>query len=544
MVSRSSVEIHLLGRRHLDVEHIAAERLDLHLVLQQLAAHAFGLGVGLVDLVDRDDHRDLGGLGVIDRLDRLRHDAVVGRDHQNDEIGHLRAACPHRGECRVAGRVDEGDLAALRRRHLIGADVLGDAARFAAHHIGLPDRIEQRRLAVVDMAHDGHDRRPRHERRRIVGGVEQAFFHIRLGDAAHRVAELLGEQLRGIGIDGVGDLRHVTLLHQDLDDVDRAFRHAVREFLDGDGFRDGDFAHELFLLLAVAMTGHALRAPAERGDGAFAHFVGIERGRQREAAALLRGAGARRLRSGCGTRQSAADAAPRRAAVVVFGFGGQLARDRAEAGLGFFFLAAETLLGDFVGLALGLFVVAAAVFLGALARLGGLALGALDRVALLADFRLFLGDLAFFGLAHLRVAERIRAAVLLFLGERAQKDAGRLRRGGRGRGRRRGRRRGGRCAARNHADTARGRAAIRRGGGRKLGRLGVAPDAALHLLDHDRLGAAVTEALPHHAGFGTRLECQCLGRADAERLVAGGFRIGRHTVFVPIRFRALVSRVS
>src|SRR6185295_17831239 len=50
--------------------------------------------------------------------------------------------------------------------------------------------------------------------------------------ATRRVAELLGEQLRGIGIDGVGDLRHVTLLHQDLDDVDRAFRHAVREFLD------------------------------------------------------------------------------------------------------------------------------------------------------------------------------------------------------------------------------------------------------------------------------------------------------------------------
>ena len=116
--------------------------------------------------------------------------------------------------------------------------MLRDAAGFAAHHVGLADRVEQRGLAVVDVAHDGHDRRTRHERRGIVGRVEQAFLDVGLGDAPHRVAEFLGEQLRGIGVDRVGDLRHVTLLHQDLDDVDAALRHAVREFLDGDRLRD------------------------------------------------------------------------------------------------------------------------------------------------------------------------------------------------------------------------------------------------------------------------------------------------------------------
>ena len=161
MVSSSLSRLVLLGRRDFDVEHVAAERFDLDLVLQQLGAHALGLGVRLVDLVDRDDDRNLGGLGVIDRLDRLRHDAVVGRDHQDDEVGDLGAARAHRGEGGVAGRVDEGDLAARGRGHLIGADMLGDAAGFAAHHIGLADGVEQRGLAVVDMAHDGHDRRAR-----------------------------------------------------------------------------------------------------------------------------------------------------------------------------------------------------------------------------------------------------------------------------------------------------------------------------------------------------------------------------------------------
>ena len=43
-------------------------------------------------------------------------------------------------------------------RHEIRADVLRDAARLAFGHARRPDRVEQRRLAVVDVAHDGDDR--------------------------------------------------------------------------------------------------------------------------------------------------------------------------------------------------------------------------------------------------------------------------------------------------------------------------------------------------------------------------------------------------
>jgi len=42
-----------------------------------------GLASCFVDLVDRHYDRDLGRLRVMDRFDRLRHDAVVSRDHQN-----------------------------------------------------------------------------------------------------------------------------------------------------------------------------------------------------------------------------------------------------------------------------------------------------------------------------------------------------------------------------------------------------------------------------------------------------------------------------
>ena len=70
------VEVGLLGRRNFDVLDLAAHVLDDDLVLEKLLADLLRLGVRLVDLVDRDDHRDAGRLGVVDRLDRLR---AVGR---------------------------------------------------------------------------------------------------------------------------------------------------------------------------------------------------------------------------------------------------------------------------------------------------------------------------------------------------------------------------------------------------------------------------------------------------------------------------------
>src|ERR1700730_12764264 len=101
------VEIDVLGRRDFDLKRFAAERFDLHFMLQQLAAHALWFGVRLVDLVDRHDHRDLGGARMGDRFRRLRHHAIVRGDDENDDVRDLGAARAHRSECRVAGGVDE-----------------------------------------------------------------------------------------------------------------------------------------------------------------------------------------------------------------------------------------------------------------------------------------------------------------------------------------------------------------------------------------------------------------------------------------------------
>ncbi len=160
------IEPGALDRGHVHADRLAAEILRHEAVLHQALAAELRIRVGQVALVDRDDQRDPGCLGVPDRLDRLRHDALGRGHHEDHDVGDLGAARAHQREGGVARRVDEGD-AALAQRDLVGADVLGDPARLARNHVGLADRVEQRRLAVVDVSHHGDDRRARLQ----VGGV-------------------------------------------------------------------------------------------------------------------------------------------------------------------------------------------------------------------------------------------------------------------------------------------------------------------------------------------------------------------------------------
>src|ERR1700722_12744647 len=123
-----------LGRGHVHELGVATELLGHQAVLGQLGTDPVGVGALLVDLVDRHHDRHAGRLGVVERLGGLRLHAVIGRDDQDREVGGLRAAGTHGGERLVTGGVDEGDLPLLAvdlGRHLVGADVLGNAASLA-----------------------------------------------------------------------------------------------------------------------------------------------------------------------------------------------------------------------------------------------------------------------------------------------------------------------------------------------------------------------------------------------------------------------------
>ena len=125
--------------------------------------------VGPVDLVDDQDHRQ-------PRLERLaqdeaglRHRALGGVDQQQDPVDHRQRALDLAAEVGVARRVDDVELdVAVADRGVLGEDrdpllalevhrvhdALGDVGALA-EGAGLPEhRVDERRLAVIDVGDD------------------------------------------------------------------------------------------------------------------------------------------------------------------------------------------------------------------------------------------------------------------------------------------------------------------------------------------------------------------------------------------------------
>ncbi len=229
-----------LGGGHVHELRVAAELLGHQPVLGELGPHPLRVGALLVDLVDRHHDRHARRLRVVQRLRGLRLHAVVGRHHEHHQVGGLGAAGPHGGERLVTRGVDEGDLALLAVHlggHLVGADVLGDAAGLAGHHVGVPDRVEQLGLAVVDVTHHRDHRRPGHQvgvfalvlAELDVERLEQLAVLFLGRDDLDGVVQLGAEQLQGLVVDRLGRGHHLAQVQQHLDQRRRVGADLVGE---------------------------------------------------------------------------------------------------------------------------------------------------------------------------------------------------------------------------------------------------------------------------------------------------------------------------
>jgi hypothetical protein len=110
-------------------------------VLLQLFLNAIEVRTREIHLVD--GHHDLymrRGLGVINRFDRLRHDAVVGRNHQHNDVGDIRATRTHCGERGVPRCIDKRNLVAVMI-DAVRSDVLRNPAGFASCDSRLSNRV-------------------------------------------------------------------------------------------------------------------------------------------------------------------------------------------------------------------------------------------------------------------------------------------------------------------------------------------------------------------------------------------------------------------
>ena len=153
---------------------------------------------------------------MVDGLDGLRHDAVVGGHHQHDDVGHLGAAGAHGGERLVTRRVDERNLAVVDL-HDRRADVLRDAAGLACGDARVADGVEQRRLAVVDVAHDGDHGGPRLQVL-VAVVVHHGVFLFGRHDA-HLAPHVVGDELDQVVGHRLREREHLAQHEQPLDDV-------------------------------------------------------------------------------------------------------------------------------------------------------------------------------------------------------------------------------------------------------------------------------------------------------------------------------------
>ena len=151
-------------------------KLDLRLVgveveeqLVDLVDDLVDPGIGAVDLVDDEDHRQPGLERLAQHEPGLRERSLARVDEQQHAVDHRQAALDLAAEVGVAGRVDDVELdAAVADRGVLGEDrdpllalevhrvhdsvghVLAGAERSRLPQQG----VDERRLAVVDMGDD------------------------------------------------------------------------------------------------------------------------------------------------------------------------------------------------------------------------------------------------------------------------------------------------------------------------------------------------------------------------------------------------------
>ena len=131
-------------------------------------------GVRAVDLVDHEDHRQLGLECLAQHEAGLGEWALAGVDEQQHAVDHRQRPLDFAAEVSVAGRVDDVDrhrriAVAIADRRVLGEDrdalltlevhrvhhPLGDVL-VGPERPGLPQHlVDKRRLAMVDVGDDG-----------------------------------------------------------------------------------------------------------------------------------------------------------------------------------------------------------------------------------------------------------------------------------------------------------------------------------------------------------------------------------------------------
>ena len=208
----------MLLRRNVDEHVLAAPLFGDDAVLRKFLTYALGVRAILIDLVHRNNNRHVCRFRVVDCLDGLRHNAVIGRNNQDDNVGDLRTAGTHCRKRLVTRGIDERNLMIHQIDHR-SADMLRNAARFACRNARMTNGIKQRRLAVVNVTHNGNNGRTWLQ---IFIGivVDHCVFFFGRYHAALLI-QVIGNKLNQVITHRLREREHLTQHEQALDDFVR-----------------------------------------------------------------------------------------------------------------------------------------------------------------------------------------------------------------------------------------------------------------------------------------------------------------------------------
>ena len=224
-------------------------------VLCQLLLYSVRICAGFIDLVDSNYDLDIGCLRMVDRLDGLRHNAIIRCYNEYGDIRGIRTTHTHGRESFMTGRIEECDTAAIDR-NAVGTDVLCDTAGLALCHMGMTDLVEERSFTMIDMAHDADYRRTRNHLALILfillehlGDHIDSLFMLAADVIVH------GDFFRLVVAHFLVDGVHLTLHEQVFDNNGRIDLHLLSQLTDRQLIADFNLGNLLFLLLILLMGG-------------------------------------------------------------------------------------------------------------------------------------------------------------------------------------------------------------------------------------------------------------------------------------------------
>ena len=223
-------------RRYRDELRVTTPILGNDFLGCELVFNSVGISTLFVHLVDGNNEGNTGGPGVLNRFFCLRHDAIICRNNEDDDICRFCSACTHGGEGRVSRRIEEGNHP-LICFHVISTNVLSNATRFSNSNARTSNVVQQRRFTVVYVTHYRHNRRAELWRALLARHrFLELLLELIIGFQLDSMAKLFNDKTRRILVNHLIDRCHHTELHKLFDNNPGFNRHLLSEVAHADIF--------------------------------------------------------------------------------------------------------------------------------------------------------------------------------------------------------------------------------------------------------------------------------------------------------------------